>query len=99
MTRPGVTVQCKMAIKEKASLLPTSFAAVKDTGVNNGGYFATRSVFGWLHIVATTLMFCWLVILTLRGSHPESQHVVLPKVLVHELINSEEVGSCNFGSP
>ena len=83
-----------MAIKEKESLLPTSFDAVTDAGVKNGGRFAgVRSVFRWIHIAATTLIFCWLAILTLR---PEPAPLVLPKDFLHELKNSQEVRSSSF---
>ena len=95
MARLGESVQRTMASKEKVYLLPTSFDTEKDTKVKNGEYFTIRSVFGWLHIVATTLMFFWLVILPLCGSRPET-HPVLPKDLIHELMNSQEVGRSSF---
>ena len=90
-----MAVHRAMAIKEKESLLPTSFDAVTDAGVKNGGRFAgVRSVFRWIHIAATTLIFCWLAILTLR---PEpASPVVLPKDFLHQLMSSQEVGSSSF---
>ena len=94
----GASVHHAMAIKEKVSLLPTSFDAEKDTKVKNGEHFTIRSVFGWIHIVATTLMFCWLVILSLCGSRPEA-HPVLPEDLVRVLNNSQEVGRSSFENP
>ena len=75
-----------MAIKDKTSYLPTSVDPVKE----NGGCVPIRSVFRWLHIVATTLTFFWLAVLTLCSIRPEA-NVVLPKYLFSQLTSSQEV--------